>query len=203
VLRAALGDAEPKRMLLGLGACQRPRQDVSWIWDVDFESLAGLVPAPVVSGNRAADLAVRLKYAGWLGDGRGRGGAVGARIESDPTRAVRVAIDRTPPGQPLWVVSTPAELSEIRRWLRHQGHVPDRPAELSGHVPSSRRAIVRAAAQLAGSHTAGPQPSGPQPSGPPRSAPPPAAPPLSGHRPDRRSQRGWTRRRRGQAGAVR
>jgi UDP-N-acetylmuramyl tripeptide synthase len=226
VLRAALGDAEPKRMLLGLGAGQRLRHDISWIWDVDFESLAGLVRAPVVSGNRAADLAVRLKYAGWLGDGHGRGRAIDARIEPDPTRAVRVAINEAPPGEPLWVVSTPTALAEIRRWLRHHDHVLDPAAELSGQVRSSRRAIVRAAAQLAGSHMTGPhmagtrttrsrlpgphpvrarqrgpQASGPQPSGPPRSGALPAAPPLSGRRPDRRS---WTsRRRRGQAGAAR
>ena len=45
-------------MVLGLSARRHPRQDISWIWDGDFEGLAGLVPAPVVCGNRAAELGV-------------------------------------------------------------------------------------------------------------------------------------------------
>jgi UDP-N-acetylmuramyl tripeptide synthase len=39
-------------------------RDVSWIWDVDLEPLVPTLEAVVVSGRRAADLAVRLKYAG-------------------------------------------------------------------------------------------------------------------------------------------
>jgi len=40
-------------------------RDVSWVWDADFELLAGAVRRAVCSGTRAAELAVRLKYAGW------------------------------------------------------------------------------------------------------------------------------------------
>jgi UDP-N-acetylmuramyl tripeptide synthase len=39
-------------------------RDVSWIWDADFELLAGRVRSATCSGSRAAELAVRLKYAG-------------------------------------------------------------------------------------------------------------------------------------------
>ena len=39
-------------------------RDVSWIWDADFELLAGRVRRATCSGTRAAELAVRLKYAG-------------------------------------------------------------------------------------------------------------------------------------------
>lgn len=39
-------------------------RDVSWIWDADFELLAGRVRRFTCSGSRAADLATRLKYAG-------------------------------------------------------------------------------------------------------------------------------------------
>ena len=41
--------------------------DVSWIWDADFErlcELAGRLERVIVSGDRAADMAVRVKYAG-------------------------------------------------------------------------------------------------------------------------------------------
>jgi lipid II isoglutaminyl synthase (glutamine-hydrolysing) len=39
-------------------------RDVSWIWDADFELLAGHVRSVVCAGTRAAEMAVRLKYAG-------------------------------------------------------------------------------------------------------------------------------------------
>jgi UDP-N-acetylmuramyl tripeptide synthase len=39
-------------------------RDVSWIWDADFEQLAGRVRRVTCSGTRAAELALRLKYAG-------------------------------------------------------------------------------------------------------------------------------------------
>ena len=39
-------------------------RDVSWIWDADFELLAGGVRRIVCAGTRAPEMAVRLKYAG-------------------------------------------------------------------------------------------------------------------------------------------
>jgi lipid II isoglutaminyl synthase (glutamine-hydrolysing) len=39
-------------------------RDVSWIWDADFELLAGRIRRATCGGTRAADLAARLKYAG-------------------------------------------------------------------------------------------------------------------------------------------
>jgi UDP-N-acetylmuramyl tripeptide synthase len=39
-------------------------RDVSWIWDADFEVLAGRVRRITCSGTRAEEMALRLKYAG-------------------------------------------------------------------------------------------------------------------------------------------
>ncbi len=39
-------------------------RDVSWVWDADFEVLAPRVRRATCSGTRAADMALRLKYAG-------------------------------------------------------------------------------------------------------------------------------------------
>jgi UDP-N-acetylmuramyl tripeptide synthase len=39
-------------------------RDVSWIWDADFETLAARVRHATCAGSRAAELALRLKYAG-------------------------------------------------------------------------------------------------------------------------------------------
>ncbi|MGI8729096.1 MAG: DUF1727 domain-containing protein, partial [Solirubrobacteraceae bacterium] len=38
--------------------------DVSWVWDADFELIAASARRVTCSGTRAAELAVRLKYAG-------------------------------------------------------------------------------------------------------------------------------------------
>jgi lipid II isoglutaminyl synthase (glutamine-hydrolysing) len=119
VLRTLLGDGRPKHMLLALNDRASEQQpDVSWIWDIDFESLRGLVPGAVLSGNRATDLAVRLKYAGWTGAGE-----ADIAIEPDPVRGLCLALQRTPAGQPLWVVSTYQVLWQLRDWLCRQGLV--------------------------------------------------------------------------------
>ena len=39
-------------------------RDISWVWDADFETIAGSVRRVTCSGTRAAELALRLKYAG-------------------------------------------------------------------------------------------------------------------------------------------
>lgn len=122
VMRAVLGDGQRRHMMLALNdRASNQQPDVSWIWDIDFESLRGLVPAAVVSGNRASDLALRLKYAGWLS--AGDPGATDLVIEADPVRAFQLSLERTPPGQPIWVVSTYLVLWQLRDWLHKQGYV--------------------------------------------------------------------------------
>jgi lipid II isoglutaminyl synthase (glutamine-hydrolysing) len=118
VLRALLGDGQRRSVVLGLNDCAGKQPDLSWIWDVDFDSLRGRVPVAAVTGNRAADLAVRLKYAGWLGAGPD---ATSLVTEADPVRALQRVLDRTPAGQPVWVVSTSIVLAALRGWLRRQG----------------------------------------------------------------------------------
>ena len=57
------------RLLLALNDNLADGTDVSWIWDVNFEELQNSSPSGdyliYASGTRAADLAVRLKYAGF------------------------------------------------------------------------------------------------------------------------------------------
>ena len=95
VLRAVLGDGRPRRIMLGLNDFEGKQPDTSWIWDVDFESVCGLIPSPVVTGNRAYDLTVRLKYAGWLGATK----ETTLTTEPDPVRAFQRALARTPLGR--------------------------------------------------------------------------------------------------------
>jgi lipid II isoglutaminyl synthase (glutamine-hydrolysing) len=68
VLRTLLLEAGADDGGLGLWIALNDRiadgRDVSWIWDADFELLASQVRRVVCAGTRAADMAVRLKYAG-------------------------------------------------------------------------------------------------------------------------------------------
>jgi UDP-N-acetylmuramyl tripeptide synthase len=118
VLRALSGDGQPRWLLLGLNDCAGKQPDLSWIWDVDFDALRGLVPVAAATGSRAHDLAVRLKYAGWLS------GAAPTDLatEPDPVRALQYLIARVPAGQPVWVISTSIVLSQLRSWLHRLGY---------------------------------------------------------------------------------
>jgi lipid II isoglutaminyl synthase (glutamine-hydrolysing) len=64
VLRTIFSDGIARHILFILNDNIADGQDVSWIWDVDFERAVGQTQTLVVSGTRALDLALRLKYAG-------------------------------------------------------------------------------------------------------------------------------------------
>ena len=58
-------DAGPKAIAFFVNDYEGDGRDISWIWDIDFEELAGHGPLVVFSGGtRSYDLRVRLKYAG-------------------------------------------------------------------------------------------------------------------------------------------
>ena len=90
-------------------------RDVSWIWDADFELLAGQVRRVTCAGTRAAELALRLKYAGVPAD----------RLAVVPELAA--ALDRTvreaPAGAALFALPTYTALLELRAELARRGHV--------------------------------------------------------------------------------
>ena len=65
-------------------------RDVSWIWDADFELLTGRVRRVTCSGTRAAELAVRLKYAGVEPER--------IRVQPDLAAALAAAQADAPPG---------------------------------------------------------------------------------------------------------
>ena len=86
--------------------------DVSWLWDVDFERFAERAanwPVMAVSGIRADDMAVRLKYAGVAED----------RIlpHADPGAMFDAALAATPPGGTLALMPTYTALLALRALL--------------------------------------------------------------------------------------
>lgn len=87
-------------------------EDVSWIWDTDWESQAPHAESLSVGGRRAADLALRLEYAGLP--------RAAVPILRDPGAALREAVERVPPGGELVVLPTYTALLRIRSLLARE-----------------------------------------------------------------------------------
>jgi UDP-N-acetylmuramyl tripeptide synthase len=90
--------------------------DVSWIWDADFELLAGRVRLATCSGTRAPELALRLKYAG----------VEPARIkviDDLPHALASAAVERpdTNEDTPLYVLPTYTAMLALRALLVRRG----------------------------------------------------------------------------------
>jgi len=86
-------------------------RDVSWIWDADFEMLAGRVESVVCTGTRAAEMALRLKYAGW---DTGR-----ITVVDDLKGALRESLKGSP--AKLFAMPTYTALLEVRKLLADEG----------------------------------------------------------------------------------
>ncbi|MGN6276471.1 MAG: MurT ligase domain-containing protein, partial [Solirubrobacterales bacterium] len=86
-------------------------RDVSWIWDADFELLAGRVRRVICSGTRAPEMALRLKYAGWPE----KAIEVVPGIERSLDEALRGAQGR------VFALPTYTALLELRRLLADRG----------------------------------------------------------------------------------
>jgi lipid II isoglutaminyl synthase (glutamine-hydrolysing) len=90
-------------------------RDVSWVWDADFELLEGAVRRVVCAGTRAAEMAVRLKYAGWPVEA----------IEIEPN--IERSLDRALDGARgrLFALPTYTALLELRKLLARRGLAED------------------------------------------------------------------------------
>jgi UDP-N-acetylmuramyl tripeptide synthase len=86
-------------------------RDVSWVWDADFELLAGSVRRIVCAGTRAPEMALRLKYAGWPEESI----AVEPEIEASLDRAVAEAPEQ------LFALPTYTALLELHKLLSGRG----------------------------------------------------------------------------------
>jgi lipid II isoglutaminyl synthase (glutamine-hydrolysing) len=86
-------------------------RDVSWIWDADFEVLAGRVRRATCSGTRAEEMALRLKYAGIDAD---------LVVERDLRRSLDAAV-ASAAGERLYALPTYTALLELRDLLARRG----------------------------------------------------------------------------------
>jgi UDP-N-acetylmuramyl tripeptide synthase len=90
-------------------------RDVSWIWDVDFEPLLGRLERLIATGERAAELALRFKYAGLPEDA----------IEVVPSleAALDHGLELTPRGEELTALPTYTAMLALRDLVGRRGFV--------------------------------------------------------------------------------
>ena len=107
--------ARPLNLLIVINDNFADGTDISWLWDVDFELLAGRVGFAIVAGTRAGDMAVRLKYAG-VDPGL-------VTVVPPYAEALRVAVERTPKAETLYLLPTYTAMLAVRAHLADRGLV--------------------------------------------------------------------------------
>ena len=117
VLRTLALEAGSERLDLWLALNDRTADghDVSWVWDADFELLAGSIRRVVCAGTRASEMALRLKYAGWPLEA--------LEIEED----IADSLDRVVDGAEgrVFALPTYTALLELRKLLADRGLVKE------------------------------------------------------------------------------
>ncbi|HET9323863.1 MAG TPA: Mur ligase family protein [Gaiellaceae bacterium] len=115
VVRTLVAGGAPRLAVIALNDGIADGRDVSWIWDVDFEPLLERLEHVVASGDRAAELALRCKYAGFPED----------RIEV--VASLAGALDRglalAPEGGELCVLPTYTAMLGLRGIVAERGYV--------------------------------------------------------------------------------
>jgi len=111
-VRAAVNDTNG-RILIAINDNYADGRDVSWLWDAEFELLAQHTKSIFVSGIRAADMAVRVKYCGIPQD----------KIIVEPAleQALLAALDATDASQTLWVLPTYTCLLQLEKIAKSMG----------------------------------------------------------------------------------
>jgi len=105
----------PPVLVIALNDAIADGQDVSWIWDVDFEPLLPHVGRIVASGDRAAELGLRLVYGGLPED----------RLEVIPSleRALDRGLELVDAGTELVILPTYTAMLALRGVLTGRGFV--------------------------------------------------------------------------------
>lgn len=117
-IRTLLLEDQPLNLLVLLNDRTADGQDVSWIWDVDYELLleGDRLASLTVGGDRAYDMALRFRYGGFDPD----------RLSVVPSvpAALNAALRDSSAGGDLYVLPTYTALLEFQAVLAERGLVP-------------------------------------------------------------------------------
>ena len=114
-VRTLVSGGSPKLAVLALNDEIADGRDVSWIWDVDWEPLFAGLDRVIATGARAAEMALRCKYAGFEPSA--------IEIIPDLGRALDWGLDLTPSGGELVVLPTYTAMLGLRKIVSERGFV--------------------------------------------------------------------------------
>jgi lipid II isoglutaminyl synthase (glutamine-hydrolysing) len=114
-VRTLLAGGPPTLALVALNDGIADGRDVSWIWDVDFEPLLERLDRMIATGERAAELALRCKYAGFHADS--------IEVVPDLARALDRGLALTPEGGELVALPTYTAMLALRKIVGERGYV--------------------------------------------------------------------------------
>jgi UDP-N-acetylmuramyl tripeptide synthase len=113
VVRTLVAGGAPRLAVIALNDGIADGRDVSWIWDVDFEPLLERLEQVVATGERAAELALRFKYAGF--------DEAAIEVVPELDRALDRGLELTPAGGELIVVPTYTAMLALRGIVSERG----------------------------------------------------------------------------------
>ena len=116
-VRVVTHDQDPIHILALLNDRTADGQDVSWIWDVDFEELLTRAATLTVGGDRGPDLALRFVYGGRDRDAMS--------VHPDLSDAIDHVLDITEPGATVVVLPTYTAMLDLRAELVRRGVAED------------------------------------------------------------------------------
>jgi lipid II isoglutaminyl synthase (glutamine-hydrolysing) len=114
-VRTLVAGGGPKLAVLALNDEIADGRDVSWIWDVDWEPLLAGLDRVVVTGERAAEMALRCKYGGFPQES--------IEVVPDLGRALDRGLELTLPGGELVVLPTYTAMLGLRKIVSERGFV--------------------------------------------------------------------------------
>ena len=114
VLRTLRLERGPLDLWVALNDRIADGRDVSWVWDADFEVLAGHLRRVTCSGTRAEEMALRLKYAGVEAE---------IAVDRDLGRSLDAAVAAAD-GRGVYALPTYTALLDLRDVLSDRGVAP-------------------------------------------------------------------------------
>ncbi|MEP6910539.1 MAG: MurT ligase domain-containing protein [Actinomycetota bacterium] len=105
----------PKVAVLALNDAIADGRDVSWIWDVDWEPLLAGLDRVVVTGERAAEMALRCKYGGFPEET--------IEVVSGLEQALDRGLQLIPAGGELVILPTYTAMLALRKIVSERGFV--------------------------------------------------------------------------------
>lgn len=116
VLRTLISNKQEGILLIAINDKIADGRDISWLWDVDFEKLLSeqeLFPTIYLTGLRAQEMAVRLKYAGF--------DQQKLHVEDNTGIALEQAINHHPGKANIFIMPNYTAMLEIRHALNEMG----------------------------------------------------------------------------------